>query len=187
MLTILTPPAVEPITLVEAKAHLRVTHDLDDADIADQIAAARELCEGATSRSFITTQWRLTLDDFPRSCAQTIALPRAPVLSIDAVSYLDPDGARQTVDPTAYDFEPGDGAKLTPAHGRTWPAARVAPGSVRVDFSAGYGTDAASVPRAAKLLLKTTLGYADANRAGEQTVPQAVADLVSACDWGYRP
>lgn len=187
MLTLLTPPAVEPITLEEAKAHLRVTHDLDDADVADQIAAARELCEGATARSFITTQWRLTLDDFPRSCPRAVVLPRAPVLSIDAVSYLDADGARQTVGQGVFDFEPGDGARLTPAHGQTWPGARVAPGSVRVDFTAGYGPDAASVPSAARILLKTALGYLDANRAGEQTVPQAVADLVSACDWGYRP
>jgi len=44
-LKVVSPPAVEPVTLDEAKAHLRVTIADDDGYIALLIPAARERVE----------------------------------------------------------------------------------------------------------------------------------------------
>ncbi len=209
MLKVRTPPSSEPVTLQEAKDHLRVTFDDDDALIADKAATARELCEEAIARSFLSTAWRLTLDGFPgmarfidgrlfdvyrrlleRPNGLTtipIIVPRAPVLSIDAITYLDVNGTRQTFDPSLYAYETGDGTRIYPAFGHTWPSCRVVPGSVQVDFTAGYGASPADVPRKVKNAIKITLGYLYENREGEDAIPRAAVDLLTACDWGYQP
>lgn len=65
MFTVTTPPAVEPVTLAEAKEHLGQTLDVDDAMITGFLIGARQKIESHLSRSFINTGWTLTLDGFP--------------------------------------------------------------------------------------------------------------------------
>ncbi len=60
-----SPPANEPVTLVEAKSFLRVEIPNDDALIAGLIIAAREVCENFTDRSFCIKGYRQSLDSFP--------------------------------------------------------------------------------------------------------------------------
>ena len=68
MTTILiTPPAVEPISLAQGRAWLKETNVGDDIDekIMLAIRAVREVCENDCRRSFISQQWKLVLDRFP--------------------------------------------------------------------------------------------------------------------------
>jgi len=62
---LITPPAAEPMTVLEAKAHLRVDFPDDDDYIAALITAARDYAEGFTRRAFLTQSWLLALDHFP--------------------------------------------------------------------------------------------------------------------------
>ena len=64
-LALISPPAVEPVTLADMKAHLRVTHDSEDAMIASLIKAAREELEQAAGLALISQGWRLYLDCWP--------------------------------------------------------------------------------------------------------------------------
>jgi uncharacterized phiE125 gp8 family phage protein len=64
-LKLTTPAAVEPVSLVEAKAHLRVDFSDDDIYILALIKAARGYCEGFSRRAFFTQSWLLALDHFP--------------------------------------------------------------------------------------------------------------------------
>lgn len=155
-LTLLQAPAEEPVSLAEAKLHLRVDDATDDALIGALITQARERAERVTGRALVTQQWRQTWDTWP---AGGILRPRRPPLvSVQSVSYLDDAGARQTVDGADYlittDTAPGC---IQPAWGLAWPACRAVAGSVRVDYTAGHGA-AAAVPASIKGWIKLAVG-----------------------------
>lgn len=211
MLTLVTPPAAEPISLAEAKAHLRVTFVEDDVLIAALAAAAREACEGEIDRSFIATGWRLGLDRFPwpenpvRSfdprvferplvgSASPIRVPVGRLASVQSITYLDSEGVRQTLDPSAYTVEAGDAGRIVPAYGTSWPTHRVHPGSVLIDFTAGYGPAATDVPASVRAAILLTLGNLYENREsiviGQTPVilPMGVAWLLAGENWGAYP
>lgn len=62
---LITPPAGEPVSLQEAKAHLRVDFDDDDGLIQALIAAARQAAETITNRQLMSARWKLVMDSFP--------------------------------------------------------------------------------------------------------------------------
>ena len=156
-LTLVTPPAAEPVTLDEAKLHCRVDADItaDDALLTSLIVAAREQAEHETGRAFVTQTWRLTLDRFP---AGAIVLPRAPLASVSSIAYVDADGDMQTLDAGAYqvitDRLLGE---VVPVYGGQWPATRCTENAVTVEFVAGYG-NAAGVPQAIKQWILLAVG-----------------------------
>lgn len=84
-LTQTVAPASEPVTVSEAKSHLRVDITDDDTLIGSLITAAREYVELYTGQSFITRTYRADIADF----AYAIRLPRGPVLAISSVQYYD--------------------------------------------------------------------------------------------------
>jgi hypothetical protein len=59
------PPVAEPVTLIQAKSHLRVTIPDDDALICAYIQAAREGVEAFLARSLVNKGYRQSLDSFP--------------------------------------------------------------------------------------------------------------------------
>ena len=71
---LLTGPAVEPVTLAEAKQFTRVEHDDDDDVIAALIAGSRIHVETQTRRALITQSWRLARDVWP-GCGWLAVLP----------------------------------------------------------------------------------------------------------------
>lgn len=64
-LTLITPPALEPVALADAKLQCRVTITDDDALITRLIVAARRKCEAILRRQLVTATWQMTLDTFP--------------------------------------------------------------------------------------------------------------------------
>jgi len=87
-------PTVEPVTLVEAKAHLNVTDSNDDSMISGMIIGAREHAEHYTGRSLISQTWTIRLDKFPYY-AINISKPR--LISITSIKYQDGDDVQQTL------------------------------------------------------------------------------------------
>jgi len=134
---LITPPAVEPVTLAEAKAHLRIDDDLTDLDmlIAAFIVTARQQAEHRTGRRFGVQTWEVVLDAFPR---WAILLPTPPVATIVSIKYDDPDGAEQTLPEAAYRLRPhSEPAALMPV--TVWPATLAEPGAVRIRYTCGIG------------------------------------------------
>ena len=145
-LQVLTGPAIKPVTLAEAKAHLRVLHTSEDALIERLIAVAVSHVENVLSRALITRILKLIIDAFPAKDV-AIALPRPPVASVSSVGYLDAAGNVQTLSPPAYVLatSPVD-AELSPAPKSSWPITSSVRRAVSVTYAAGYGATPADVP-----------------------------------------
>jgi uncharacterized phiE125 gp8 family phage protein len=153
-----TKPTKEPISLEEAKTHLRTYGDHEDLNIDRiYIPTARQHCEDRTNRQFVTATLELSLDGFPPS-GHPILIPRAPLQSVTSVTYQASDGTETVLSTDDYivdtRHEPG---RIIPAFGKAWPATRCreAAATVLVEFQAGYGgpSDVPAGLRAAMLLL----------------------------------
>lgn len=160
-LVLITAPADEPVSLAEARLHLRLdasgtpaTHPDDDL-VTALIAAARQNLDGADGvlgRALITQTWELRMPAFPcrawpsTRVADAIRLPLPPLQSVTSIKYDDPAGVEQTLDSSLYVVGTGEPAEIVPAYGQTWPATRGMPESVRVRFVAGYGDAGSDVP-----------------------------------------
>lgn len=145
---LITPPTQEPITLNEAKTHLRVDGTAEDSLITGLIVAARQYVEATTHRAIMEQTWRMSIDEFPDD--RVIYLSAPPLITIDNVTYYDEIGTKQTLSTASYfvdgDSEPG---RLVLSSTERWPATQERPNAVTVQFKAGYGV-AADVPQAIK-------------------------------------
>lgn len=166
-LRLISAPTVEPISLAEAKSHLRVTHSTEDLIIAMYVSAAREDIEKWTARALVTQTWELVLDEFP---ADEIQLPKPPLQSVTSIKYDDGNGIEQTLDVSEYTVdnvsEPG-WVVPTPTG---WPSTFEGINSVRIRFVAGYLSGnspedlAAGVPGPLKAAILLQLGRMYENR-----------------------
>lgn len=156
-------PAAEPVLLADAKLFLRVDDDMDADDTLIEllIGAARRYGETLTGRSFITQQWRLVEDCFP-GCNGYLELERGTVQSVQSVTYLDMGNVWQTVDPQTYVADLASvPARIGPVFGQIWPIPMPQMASVRVDYTAGYGTAGTAVPAGIRqwILLRVSTLY----------------------------
>lgn len=205
-LRLVTAPATEPISLAEAKGHLRVDHTDDDATITFLITASRQYVDaisGWLGRALITQTWELVIDAFPTGQAQccwpaapvmatssiAIEIPFPPLQSVTSIKYFDVAGIEQTMPATDYVVDtvsaPGWIVPVT-----SWPATLAAINAVTIRFIAGYGPAATDVPAPIRqaLLLMTGLYYENreqviAQYEGSATVlplPLGVESLLSA-------
>jgi uncharacterized phiE125 gp8 family phage protein len=167
-LKVFAPAKEEPLTLAEAREHLRPSHALEDALILRLIAAARAHAEAFMERRLITQTWDYTLDTFPyapwymtRDYCKPYALeiPLPPLQSVESVTYVDGAGAPILVDPLNYTVdtiaEPG---RIAPASGTYWPSPRVQMNAITIRFVCGYGL-AGAVPEEIKQALLLLVGH----------------------------
>lgn len=158
-----TAPASEPVTLQEAKDHLRINANDDDAYIKVLITAAREQAEDYLHRALINQTWKLYLSAFPFDTRgefpEAIIVPKPPLSSVTSITYTDTDGASQTVSSSDYSVDTvSEEGRITPAWGETWPSSRAIPNAVIVTFVAGYGSGASSVPARIKQGMLLVIG-----------------------------
>ena len=151
-LILATPPVGEPLTLAEAKAHLRITHSDDDTYISTLIIAARKNIEQRCAIAIMPQGWQMFVDAWPDD--GVFDLQRHPVTSVDDVKiYGDDDGAA-TIDPSNYYLDQASRpARVALRRGRSFnPPGRKLNG-IRLTFTAGF----ASVPENLKQALLITV------------------------------
>ena len=146
-LSLLIPPASEPVSLDALKAHLRVDTTTEDTLIASLGVAARQTIEARLGIAFINQRWRLALTP---PLGQCVDLPIGPVSGIDELT--DSSGI---VAPTLYLAKLG-------RHGQVTLGAGIE-GNVSIEFTVGYA-DAASVPEDLKLAVKILTAHYFENR-----------------------
>lgn len=159
-LKVITPPATEPVTLTEAKVHLRVDGTAEDALITSLIVAARQGAEHLTGRALMPQTLELALDEF----SDKIKIPRPPFVSVTSVTYTDTAGATQTLSPADYVIDShSEPAQLVRPYGTGWPSTRCQPNAVLIRYQVGYA-NAAAVPDEIKSWMLLRIGMLYANR-----------------------
>lgn len=176
-----TAPTTEPVSLIEAKLHLRVVDNSSDTLITSLIKVAREWCEGFQNRAFIQQTITAKLDEF----SDTIELPMPPLISVTSIKYYDTAGNQQTLSTSYYNVdttsEPG---LVTLAYNQSWPTVRSVHHTIEIIYKAGYGDAASAVPERVKQAIKLLVGHLYEHRetVSELTlkeVPLAAKSLLS--------
>lgn len=181
----IVPPIDPVVPLDELKALLRVDTSADDAMLrAIGEAAAQRLDgpDGILGRCLRPQQWLYSVASWP---VDRVVIPLSPVISIDAVTYLDTDAAEQTLAIDQYRVIAGGTGYscIGRATGITWPPVLDGqPDGVRVLFTAGYvstyspAEDAVPPPVRLAVALMAQSMY---DRPGQEDLPEAAASLIS--------
>jgi uncharacterized phiE125 gp8 family phage protein len=139
-------PAEEPISRDQAKAQCRVDAASTDSDslIDALVKSARVYIESYCGIRLITQ----TLAMRCSSWADLARLPDAPLSAINAIQYVDTNGATQTLNPSVYSaMLYGLSPAVRVAYAQAWPTSLLdAPDAITVTATAGYGDDGATVP-----------------------------------------
>lgn len=184
---------VEPITLAEARMHLKLdatgspaTHPEDEL-VRGLMQTAREWCEAFTRRAFVRRTVRMAFDAFPAS-GGVLELWAPPLGAVTEITYLDDAGATQTLATSVYTVD----ADAIPARvslklNQDWPSTAELPQAVKVTYTCGYAPTTSpadyrvNVPAAVKAAMKLTLAHLYENRgdgdAGQ--MPAAAKALLS--------
>lgn len=150
-LKVQTEPAAEPVTAADVQA--RTGTSGDDALIEAFITAIRQQVEAYLNRALITQTLKQSMNGFPYGGiwggSGVIELLRPPLQSVTSIVYYDTDDSAETFDSSLYqvlvDHEPG---RIQVNYGQTWPTDVRADNVVEIVYDAGYGDNAADVPRA---------------------------------------
>lgn len=190
---LITPPAEAPITLEQAKAHLKVDGTSEDAYIQGLINACTTMAENYTQLQFMQAVWELQVDDWhDRSLSHQ--LDKCPLVSVDSIKYFDETNTELTIPVEDYQVYTG----RTPGVYRfvtTLPLPSVYDrlDATRIRYTAGYGAAGASaedqraaVPSPIKAAILLLIGHLYENRQDEQ-VGTIVTKLTKNSEWLLHP
>ena len=182
-LTLVTAPAVEPVTLAEAVGHMRVDITDDDTYITALIVAARMIAEERTGRAIITQTWDYVLDDFPHGDVMSLRKPK--LQTVTSIKYTDSDSVERTMPATDYlvdaNSSPG---RIVLKFAKIWPTVILQPASaVRIRMVVGYGL-AIAVPQPLKQAILFLVAHWYENR---QPVEKAMEKVPMTFDFLIGP
>lgn len=168
-LTCITAATAQPISLAQAKQHLRIWHDDDDAYLTALIAAACATIEGPTGigLALLDSTWLQTIAS---TGTGTVMIDLTPVQSVEKIEAQDSQGVWSEVDPLRYRVNADQRPALVTPSG-SWPAHS----ALRITFKAGY----ADVPADLIAALLLTVGYLYENRAEDAPAPRAIDAILN--------
>lgn len=176
----ISPPTILAVTLGQAKLNLRVDGEYLDALIEIWLQGIIAELEHETGQCLMPQTWEVTLDGF----GDTIGLPH-PVISIESVSYLDSQGARKELSPTAWSLSRGRyKSVLSPFAGASWPVTFRSSEAVIIRLICGHGASAESTPANVRLyiLAKLVEQFDPVTRTERDTVQSTYVErLLDAC------
>lgn len=178
-----TAPTLTPVSLAEAKTHLRIDSSFtaDDDYITTLINVATSAAENYTNLAIMEQSWYLDIDAFPDYFNLLKGTLR--VLTINSITYSDENNASQTLASSNY-FADGSikPARIYFAPDATIPSTYDKPNAVSVDFTLGF-TAASQVPAPIKqaVLLMVGTYYETRQTVSDRTykeIPQSAEFLL---------
>lgn len=150
--SVIGPPSCEPLHINDVRQHVKQDIADDDNLIDIYLGSARSYAEELTKKQFVAARYQYKFDAFPTGYGNgfnldydvslqgnAILLPKAPVIEIESIQYIDTGGAQQTMSATDYVVDAmSEPARITPVFGKIWPISRPQIGAVWVTFKAGY-------------------------------------------------
>ena len=182
-----TPAAEVVISTADAKAWLKVDTSDDDALIAALVASAAETAQNYLSQALVTQTITETFDAWG-DVAQPSLLRLAihPVISVTSITYIDDNGATQTLAANQYNVDLyAKRCVIEPAYNVSWPTVRVQRNAITVVYQAGYGA-ATALPKDIRtaLLLMVADGYENRTDSVKQ-LPTASKYLLDRVNYAY--
>ncbi len=178
-------PALEPVTLVEAKAHLRVDTALEDTFIASLITTSRLQVEAILGLAMITQNWTWRFDAWPRG---GVEFPLSPVSAVSLVRTQNSDQSFATLAAANYIVDGrGTPPRLVPSS-TNFPQPGVVALGIEIQFTAGYGTLASDVPAPLRQAILLLVAHWFENREPfiEGAMPKSFPDAVIGLLEPYR-
>jgi uncharacterized phiE125 gp8 family phage protein len=187
-LVLITAPTVEPVSLAEAKAHLRIDIDDDDTLIGGLISAARSHLEN-TARpklAMINQTWEYIADDWP--AGDTFELRPYPLQSVTSITYTDRSAVATVFASSNYVVDtykqPGRLRLKTSAN---WPGTALREmNGLAIRFVAGYGAAGSAVPVQLRQAILLLVGHWYENREPVMTTGMMAAPLPMTVDALFR-
>ena len=159
---VITPASTYPVSLTEAKSHLKVDTTADDTYITSIIKAATQLSEEYTNRFFIDT----VIEQYASNFADLQTLFKSKVSAVAYVKYYDSNNSLQTLSASVYDtqlnYEP---SQIQLANNQNFPSITKRNDAVLTRYTVGYGSAASDVPEIIKQAILLTIGNFYQNRA----------------------
>lgn len=166
---LITAPASEPISLNEAKLHLRVSNTLEDSVITNLIIVARQWVENYTWRPLITQTIDVVFDTLE---SKELIINKSPIQSVTSIKYIDQDGTEQTLDTNKYVVD------LLGQPGRikldAIPNTKDTLNAYKIRIVCGYA-NAASVPQLYKSAMLLLIGHLYENK--QQVQSQTLSEI----------
>jgi uncharacterized phiE125 gp8 family phage protein len=156
-------PLAEPVSVAEAKAHMRIDSTAEDALISSLIVTSRLHIEAALGLALLTQTWSYFIDAWPRS--REVVLPLKPVQAVSTVRVWAQEGTSQMLSADAYTLD-GDGKppRLVLSRSAAPPAPGRSASGIEIAFSAGYGDTGSDVPAPIRQALLLLVGHWFENR-----------------------
>lgn len=132
---IITPPALEPLSLADAKLHLRIDHASEDDFLSQSITAARQYIEAVTGERLITQAWRQYVPDWPVN--RCIRMEVQPVQTVVAITAFDREGVPHQIAPEDTQLVRGSRPQLLMFSASADPV--LAANGLEIDVTVGQG------------------------------------------------
>ncbi len=176
-------PAVEPITLADAKAQLRIDGTAEDAFIASLIVTSRLQIEAALGLALVTQEWMWSLDAWPDR--REIALPLRPVQSVQSIEVKRVAGLTETLAPSLYHLDGHANPARLVVTAPPLPVPGVVAEGIAIRFTAGFGATPGDTPAPIRQALMMLVAHWFENRepassgANAVSIPQTVSNLLA--------